>query len=165
MSGEQFFAARRQVDTPSGSISYVEHALYPTRVRSLVLTCRKHWVWRMSIRSAYLTIPSRLICGHTCARRSVYITWSGSLMRSTGRHTVDIEAALKLVHAPTLIAWGTDDIFFDLKWSYWLENTIAGSRRRMEITGGRIFFPEARASEFNEAVRTHWLSISEPPTR
>ncbi len=81
------------------------------------------------------------------------------------RHTVDIEAALKLVHAPTLIAWGTDDIFFDLKWSYWLENTIAGSRRRMEITGGRIFFPEARASEFNEAVRTHWLSISEPPTR
>ena len=77
------------------------------------------------------------------------------------RHTLDIEAALRSVQAPTLIAWGTDDIFFDLKWSHWLEKTIPGSRRRLELQGGRIFFPEERAGEFNEALRSHWVSTSE----
>jgi pimeloyl-ACP methyl ester carboxylesterase len=77
------------------------------------------------------------------------------------RHTLDIEAALRSVQAPTLIAWGTDDIFFDLKWSHWLEKTIPGSRRRLELKGGRIFFPEERAGEFNEALRSHWVSTSE----
>jgi pimeloyl-ACP methyl ester carboxylesterase len=80
------------------------------------------------------------------------------------RHTLKIEAALRLVRSPTLIAWGTDDIFFDLKWSHWLAETIPGARRRIEFKGARIFFPEERASEFNAAVRTHWMSSSDIPT-
>jgi pimeloyl-ACP methyl ester carboxylesterase len=72
------------------------------------------------------------------------------------RHTLDIEGPLKQVEAPTLIAWGTDDTFFALKWSHWLERTIPGVQRRMELEGARLFFPEERASEFNEALRRHW---------
>jgi pimeloyl-ACP methyl ester carboxylesterase len=73
------------------------------------------------------------------------------------RHTVDIESGLNSLRVPTLIAWGTDDIFFDLKWSHWLQKTIVGSRR-VEINGGRIFFPEDRAGEFNRELRTQWLA-------
>jgi pimeloyl-ACP methyl ester carboxylesterase len=76
------------------------------------------------------------------------------------RHTVDIEKLLRLVQAPTLIAWGTDDVFFDLKWSHWLERTIPGTKRRVEFKGARIFFPEERSSEFNEEVRAHWVSAA-----
>jgi pimeloyl-ACP methyl ester carboxylesterase len=289
MSGKEFFAHRRQVDTPSGSISYVEHgsgpealfvhgvllngylwrhqlaelgdlrrciavdlmahgnteisatqdvsvtanahmlaqfldaltidqvdlvgndsgggicqifaALYPTRVRSLVLTdCDAHDNWPPEAFRGFVSMVAAGGLAGTLdamlADKSVYRspqalglayerpedvsddtieTYLRPHTRSAERlhdlerfvnafdcrHTVDIEAALKALHAPTLIAWGTEDIFFDLKWSHWLENTIAGSRRRMELKGGRIFFPEERASEFNEAVRAHWTSTSE----
>ena len=72
------------------------------------------------------------------------------------RHTVEIEKPLKRLKAPTLIAWGTEDIFFDVKWSYWLEQTIPGTKRRVEFESGRIFFPEERAAAFNEELKTHW---------
>jgi pimeloyl-ACP methyl ester carboxylesterase len=77
------------------------------------------------------------------------------------RHTVDIEGPLRLLQAPTLIAWGTDDIFFDLKWSRWLEEAIPGTKKRIEVTDARIFFPEERAQEFNNALRAHWIAASE----
>jgi pimeloyl-ACP methyl ester carboxylesterase len=65
------------------------------------------------------------------------------------------------LRAPTLIAWGTDDIYFDLKWSRWLEEVIPGTKRRIEFNGARIFFPEERAREFNDAVKAHWYATSE----
>jgi pimeloyl-ACP methyl ester carboxylesterase len=73
-------------------------------------------------------------------------------------HTVSIEDRLRLVQAPTLIAWGTDDIYFDLKWSHWLEKTIPGTKKRVELKSARIFFPEERWSEFNAELRTHWTT-------
>jgi pimeloyl-ACP methyl ester carboxylesterase len=76
------------------------------------------------------------------------------------RHTVEIEKPLKELQAPTLIAWGTDDIYFDLKWSHWLEQAIPGTKKRIELGGARIFFPEERAREFNDALRVHWSAIS-----
>jgi pimeloyl-ACP methyl ester carboxylesterase len=77
------------------------------------------------------------------------------------RHTVEIEKRLGLVRAPTLIAWGTDDIFFDLKWSHWLEKTIPGTKRRVEFKSARIFFPEERSSEFNQELGAHWVAAVE----
>jgi pimeloyl-ACP methyl ester carboxylesterase len=76
-------------------------------------------------------------------------------------HTVAIEDGLKKLQAPTLIAWGTDDIYFDTKWSHWLEKTIPGTRRRVEFKGARIFFIEERAEAFNRELRTHWAGVSE----
>jgi len=74
------------------------------------------------------------------------------------KHTLAIEDRLKKVQAPTLIAWGTDDIFFDVKWSRWLADTIPGTKQRVEHQGARIFFPEERWSDFNPQLRAHWLS-------
>jgi pimeloyl-ACP methyl ester carboxylesterase len=73
------------------------------------------------------------------------------------RHTRIIEARLRTLTAPTLIVWGTDDVYFDVKWSRWLAETIPGTRRRIELDGARIFFPEERAAEFNALLRDHWL--------
>jgi pimeloyl-ACP methyl ester carboxylesterase len=73
------------------------------------------------------------------------------------RHTVQIERQLGLVQAPTLIAWGTDDIYFDLKWSHWLEKAIPGTKKRVEFQSARIFFPEERSSEFNQELKAHWV--------
>jgi pimeloyl-ACP methyl ester carboxylesterase len=77
------------------------------------------------------------------------------------QHTVAIESKLKTLKAPTLIVWGTDDIFFDVKWSVWLAETIPGTRCRVEFDGARIFFPEERWEEFNQQLRAHWLGCEE----
>jgi pimeloyl-ACP methyl ester carboxylesterase len=72
------------------------------------------------------------------------------------KHTVAIEAQLKQLKAPTLIVWGTDDVYFEVKWSLWLADTIPGTRRRVEFKDARIFFPEERWEEFNKELRAHW---------
>lgn len=77
------------------------------------------------------------------------------------RHTLAIESRLKSLQAPTLIVWGTDDVYFDVKWSRWLADTIPGARRRVELQGARIFFPEERWAEFDRELRAHWLPARE----
>jgi len=72
------------------------------------------------------------------------------------RHTLAIEDRLRQVQAPTLIAWGTDDIYFPVEWSHWLAQTIPGTKWRVEFKGARIFFPEERWRDFNHEVRAHW---------
>jgi pimeloyl-ACP methyl ester carboxylesterase len=75
-------------------------------------------------------------------------------------HTTRIAGGLKTLQAPTLIVWGTDDIYFDVKWSRWLAETIPGTRKRVELQGARIFFPEERWEEFNRELRAHWEAVT-----
>jgi pimeloyl-ACP methyl ester carboxylesterase len=77
------------------------------------------------------------------------------------RHTLAVEAGLKTLQAPTLIVWGTDDVYFDVKWSHWLADNIPGTRRRIELKGARIFFPEERPAEFNQELRAHWQNTQQ----
>ena len=77
------------------------------------------------------------------------------------KHTTAIEAQLRKLKAPTLIAWGTDDVYFDVKWSRWLADAIPGTRRRVEFDGARIFFPEERWKEFNQELRAHWQAAQQ----
>lgn len=72
--------------------------------------------------------------------------------------TVAIESELKSLAAPTLIVWGTDDVYFEVKWSHWLARTIPGTRRRIELAGARIFFAEERWREFNDELRAFWTA-------
>jgi pimeloyl-ACP methyl ester carboxylesterase len=74
------------------------------------------------------------------------------------KHTVLIEPLLHQLQAPTFIVWGTDDIYFPVKWAYWLANTIPGAKPPVELTGARIFFPEERAEVFNRLLRDHLLA-------
>ncbi len=69
-----------------------------------------------------------------------------------------IEPQLKKLNAPTLIVWGNDDIYFDVKWSHWLAKTIPGTKKRVEYPGARLFFPEERWQQFNQELRAHWTS-------
>ena len=70
--------------------------------------------------------------------------------------TVSIEPQLKKLTAPTLIVWGTDDVYFDVEWSRWLEKTIPGTKRRVSLERARLFFPEERWAAFNTELRDHW---------
>src|ERR1700756_2963115 len=72
------------------------------------------------------------------------------------KHTLVIEPRLKTLKVPTLIVWGTDDVYFDAKWSHWLAENIPGTRHRVEFKGARIFFPEERWEEFDKELRAHW---------
>jgi pimeloyl-ACP methyl ester carboxylesterase len=58
------------------------------------------------------------------------------------------EENLKALGAPTLIIWGTGDIFFEVDWAYWLRDNIAGAQDVVEIPGAKLFFPYERAQEF-----------------
>ncbi len=73
--------------------------------------------------------------------------------------TVAIESRLKTLQIPTLIVWGTDDVYFPVRWSEWLACTIPGTRKRVELQGARLFFPEERAAELNAELRAHWKTV------
>ncbi|WP_334146708.1 alpha/beta fold hydrolase [Hyphomicrobium sp.] len=72
------------------------------------------------------------------------------------RQTVGLVDKLKKLDVPTLVVWGTGDIFFGVEWSRWLEQTIPGVKQRLELEGGRLFLPEERAAEVNAAVLSFW---------
>jgi hypothetical protein len=52
-------------------------------------------------------------------------------------------------------------VYFDVKWSHWLADTIPGARRRVEFKRARIFFPEERREEFNKEMRAHWQAAQQ----
>jgi pimeloyl-ACP methyl ester carboxylesterase len=72
------------------------------------------------------------------------------------RHTVAVHDALKALVVPTLIVWGLNDIFFDVKWAYWLKDTIPGTKRVVEVEDGRLFFPEDRPDAMAKPLLEFW---------
>src|ERR1700733_7233557 len=74
------------------------------------------------------------------------------------KHTLAIEAQLRKLNAPTLIAWATDDVYFPVEWAHWLAEAIPGAKAPVELQGARLFFPLERADSFNELLRGHWTA-------
>ena len=72
------------------------------------------------------------------------------------RDLLAVEPALARLQVPTLLVWGTSDIFFRRKWAYWLRDTTPGATEVVELSGARLFFPDERATEFTAALRRHW---------
>lgn len=70
--------------------------------------------------------------------------------------TVRIEQKLRELNVPTLVVWGTGDIFFGKEWSDFLANTLAGPVTQVEVPNARLLFPEERAEELNSALRDFW---------
>ncbi len=70
-----------------------------------------------------------------------------------------VEHELRKLEIPSLIVWGTDDIFFPLKWAYWLKGALRNARDVVELEGAKLFFPEERADELNGHIRTFWSSL------
>jgi pimeloyl-ACP methyl ester carboxylesterase len=69
---------------------------------------------------------------------------------------VAIEPGLKALDVPTIVVWGTGDVFFAIDWAYWLRDTIPGVTEVVEIDGARLFFPDERAAELLPHLRRHW---------
>ena len=74
--------------------------------------------------------------------------------------TVAVESRLRALQAPTLVVWGTDDVYFDVKWARWLAETIPGTRRVVELDGARLFLPDERWSQLNDELRAHWAAAA-----
>jgi pimeloyl-ACP methyl ester carboxylesterase len=74
------------------------------------------------------------------------------------KHTRVIEQKLRELRSPTLIVWGTDDVYFPAKWAHWLADTIPGAKPPVMLEGARLFFLEERAEEFNRLLRDHVLA-------
>src|SRR5262249_61162939 len=72
------------------------------------------------------------------------------------RSNVAVEPLLRRLTAPTLVVWGTGDVFFGIEWAHWLRDTIPGARRVVELPGAKLFFPEERPEALAEALREHW---------
>src|SRR5262249_22691082 len=71
-------------------------------------------------------------------------------------HTTRVEAKLRTLSAPTQIVWGTDDVYFPVKWADWLTDAIPGATRQVRLKNARLFLPEERAEAFNRELRNHW---------
>jgi len=80
---------------------------------------------------------------------------------------VAAEPALRKLKVPTLIVWGTGDQFFELRWAYWLRDTIPGVTEVVEIEGAKLFFPDERAQDLVPHLRRHWAAVAaaSPSTR
>jgi pimeloyl-ACP methyl ester carboxylesterase len=72
--------------------------------------------------------------------------------------TLAIEPLLRQLKVPTLVVWALDDIFFEVKWAYWLQRTIPGVARVVEVPGARLFFPEDRPQALAEPLRSFLAS-------
>jgi pimeloyl-ACP methyl ester carboxylesterase len=72
------------------------------------------------------------------------------------KQTVAVEPLLRKFEAPTLVVWGTGDVFFPVKWAYWLRDTIPGVREVVELEGAKLFFPQERPDELATALRDFW---------
>src|SRR5258706_93729 len=161
----------RSVDTPSGRISYTEAGTGSVALFVHGVVLNKH-LWRHQL--AELSDIRRCIAldllahGDTeiVSQQDVSLTPNAKMLqefaeqrqgalqafvaRFDNKPPLGLEPQLKALKAPTLIVWGTDDIYFPVKWAHWLGETIPGAKKPVELQGARIFFPEERAEVFNE---------------
>lgn len=81
--------------------------------------------------------------------------WIASI---NNRDLAAVQPALKQLTVPTLIVWGTGDIFFKLRHAQQLRDTIPGASDVVTIDGGRLFYPDERAAELVPHMRAHWAA-------
>tara|TARA_R110000765_G_scaffold112023_2_gene203978 strand:+ start:911 stop:1870 length:960 start_codon:yes stop_codon:yes gene_type:complete len=74
-----------------------------------------------------------------------------------------IEDRIRALETPCLIIWGTDDVFFPVRWAYWLKDALKGARDVVEIDGAKLFFPEERPEVLNEPMRQFWADLPRQP--
>src|SRR3984893_3082138 len=138
-----------------GGIAQIFAALNPERVRTLTLTnCDTHDNWPPEAFQPFVDMVKagglRNMLDAMLADKTIF--------RSPGALGPADEQPETVTQAPTLIVWGTDDVYFPVKWAHWLAETIPGAKPPVELAGARTFFPEERASAFNQLLRDHLLA-------
>jgi pimeloyl-ACP methyl ester carboxylesterase len=72
-----------------------------------------------------------------------------------------VRSHLAQLKVPTLIVWGTGDVFFPLKWAQRLSDLIPGTTKVATLDGARMHFPDYRADEFLPLLLQHWAQHCE----
>jgi pimeloyl-ACP methyl ester carboxylesterase len=91
------------------------------------------------------------IFGTPEARRNVERFVAGQ----DSKHTVQIAPLLRRLEAPALVVWGTNDVFFPVKWAYWLRGALPNCRPVVELEGAKLWFPEERPEQLVTPLREH----------
>jgi pimeloyl-ACP methyl ester carboxylesterase len=76
---------------------------------------------------------------------------------------IEAERRLGEIDVPTLIVWGTGDVFFDKKWAHWLKDAIRGANEVVEIPDAKLFFPDERPADLVPHIRRHWRAHAPAP--
>jgi hypothetical protein len=50
-------------------------------------------------------------------------------------------------------------LVFELRWAYWLRDTIPGVTEVVELEGAKLFFPDERGAELASHLRRHWSAL------
>jgi steroid delta-isomerase-like uncharacterized protein len=74
--------------------------------------------------------------------------------------TVAIHDDLARFLTPTLIAWGTADVFFDRSWAQWLSDTIPGTVNVVEVPGGKLLWPLEHPEMLVTHLRDLWTNTA-----
>ncbi len=74
-----------------------------------------------------------------------------------------MEGDLAQLNVPTLVVWGDNDMFFDVRWAYWLRDTIPGVTEVVLIPNAKLFFPHERADALAPHLHRHWTGAREDP--
>ncbi|HKE17779.1 MAG TPA: alpha/beta fold hydrolase [Kofleriaceae bacterium] len=80
----------------------------------------------------------------------------GYFAASTNRDLIEIAPQLRALDAPTLVLWGTADLFFPVKWAYWLRDNLPRVEEVVEIAGAPVFWPEEEPALLGDKLRAHW---------
>lgn len=67
-----------------------------------------------------------------------------------------VRSGLATLKAPTLIVWGTGDVYFDKATADGLSERIGSARELVELDGAKLFFPDERPDELVPLLRRHW---------
>lgn len=67
-----------------------------------------------------------------------------------------VRPQLARLAVPTLLVWGTGDVFFPVKWGQRLFDLIPGATQLVRLDGARMHFPDYRADEFLPLLQHHW---------
>lgn len=78
------------------------------------------------------------------------------------RDLAAVQPALRKLTVPTLIVWGTGDMFFKLRHAQQLRDTIPGASEVVTIDRGKLFYPDERADELVTHLRAHWAAHTAP---
>ncbi len=78
------------------------------------------------------------------------------LTTPTSEELVAVEPLLAELHAPTQVAWGTGDAFFEPAWAERLAEMIPGVERVTLVPDAMLFWPDERAADLVPLLRDFW---------
>ena len=78
------------------------------------------------------------------------------LTASSAEELMAVEPLLAELHAPTQVAWGTGDVFFEASWAERLADTIPGVERVTLVPDAMLFWPDERAADLVPLLREFW---------